>query len=79
MIISAFETAGGIQVNRLISDTEIDCQMVFPEDAGWAEALAAVENFSGNPATGPYTPTLEDIRRNANIPKLQLVMKVVDS
>ena len=77
MINSAFQTAGGIQINRVISETEIQCEMVFPGDEGWLEALAAVESFKDTPGTEPYEPSIEDIRRVAEIPKLQLVLQVV--
>ena len=79
MINSAFQTAGGIQINRVISETEIDCKMVFPGDADWLEAVAAVENFEDVTQTEPYEPSLEDIRGVAEISKLQLVMKAVQA
>ena len=79
MIISAFQTAGGIQINRVISETEVQCEMVFPGDEGWLEAVAAVENFEDVTQTEPYEPSIEDIRGVAEITKLQLVMKAVEA
>ena len=79
MIISAFQTAGGIQINRTISETEVQCEMVFPGDEGWLEAVAAVENFEDVTQTEPYEPSIEDIRGVAEITKLQLVMKAVEA
>lgn len=79
MIISAFQTASGIQINRTISETEVQCEMVFPGDEGWLEAVAAVENFEDVTQTEPYEPSIEDIRRVAEITKLQLVMKAVEA
>lgn len=79
MIISAFQTASGIQINRAISETEVHCEMVFPGDEGWLEAVAAVENFEDVTQTEPYEPSIEDIRRVAEITKLQLVMKAVEA
>ena len=79
MISSAFQTAGGIQINRVISETEIQCEMVFPGDEGWLEAVAALENFKDIIETEPYEPSIEDIRSVAEISKLQLVMKAVEA
>ena len=79
MIASAFQIAGGIQINRIISENEIQCELVFPGDEGWLEAVAAVENFKDIPGVEPYEPSIEDIRSVAEISKLQLVMKAVEA
>lgn len=65
MIVSAFQVAGGIQVNRQVDANTITCEMVFPEDEGWGEALAAAEYFNEEPE--PAVPTIEDLRAHAAI------------
>lgn len=60
-IISAFQLGDGIQVNRQISDTEMSSDMVYPDDPGWIEALAAAGYFSTDGETPP-PPTEAELR-----------------
>lgn len=67
MIISAFQIAGGIQINRQVgagegpSEMVLSSEMVFEGDPGWAEALAAVGSFEAVPEP-PSERTLEQAR-----------------
>ena len=70
MIISAFQIAGGIQINRQIgagedpSEMVLSSEMVFEGDPGWAEAMAAVANFQAVPEP-PSERTLEQVKEAA--------------
>lgn len=74
-IVSAFPVAGGIQVNREVSSGVIDCQMVFPGDAGWDEALAAAGHFDAD-AMAP-APTLADLRAASSLPRSDFLLRCV--
>lgn len=74
-IVSAFAVAGGIQVNREIAPGEMHCQMVFPGDSGWAEALAAAGHFEADPMAP--APTIEDLRAAASLPRSDFLLRCV--
>ncbi len=53
MIVYAYHVAGGVQINREIDATTMTSEMVMPEDAGWAEAVAAAGHFGGGDTAPP--------------------------
>lgn len=55
MIIGAFPTAGGIQVNRQVAPDTLSCALVFEGDPDWMEAVAAAAQF-GHEVTAPEPP-----------------------
>ncbi len=75
-ILSAFQTAGGIQLNETTDQPDtISCRMVFPGDADWEVALAAAGYFNTEPEVP--APTIEDLREHAVLSKVEFLERSI--
>lgn len=63
MIVSAWQSGAAIQVNRKLSDDQIDSRLVWPDDPDWLAAVAACANYAA-PAD-PSVPDIATARRQA--------------
>lgn len=77
-VISAFETAGGIQIMETGAEADqIDCRMVWPEDDEWEAALLLVSTPRVE-IPDPETPAGDDRMRVWNAPPPGLRARVYD-
>lgn len=81
MIVSAFHVAGGIQINRILSEGVLTASMVFPGDAGWADAIATADHFANAPEPEPSEPDplaeLAARRAAASMTRANLVLAAI--
>lgn len=76
-ILSAFPVDGGIQVNRLVSDTRIACTMFYPGQPGWDEAAAAAGYFEDPTLEPAPPPDVSALRAKASLPRAEFLLRCV--